>query len=97
MTPSNTEPGQPTNSSEPCAHCASAYSMAVQARENRIQAPEALRAALLLGIVIGLRDDLEEMEACADCKAHIEQMKEMVFGAQEGAESEEASVAPATP
>ena len=74
--------------------------MTAQAFEHRIPPPEAIRGALLLGVVVGQRDDLGELPVCDDCKKHLAQLHEMVFGAVEAtAEADEvvARAAPATP
>lgn len=67
--------------------------MTAQAFENRIPPPEAIRGALLLGVVVGQRDDLEELPACTDCKKHLLQLHEMVFG-EPPAEAQESAAVP---
>jgi hypothetical protein len=72
--------------------------MTAQAFETRIPPPEAIRGALLLGIVVGQRDDIDDLPTCPACKKQLEQLRDMVFGALEAtAEADEVVSSGAVP
>jgi hypothetical protein len=76
---------------ETCAHCSSAIAMTQQAFEMKAPPPDAIRAALLLGIVVGENAALEnvEMPMCNECGTQIEKLRRQFFGTSPPDTSEE--------
>lgn len=70
---------------ETCAHCSSAMAMTQQAFEMKAPPPDAIRAALLLGIVVGENAALEnvEMPMCEECETQIGKLRKQFFGEPE--------------
>jgi len=63
--------------------------MTRQVLETNTSAPEAIRTALLLGLVVGESEDFAEADlpVCEECGAQIDKLREQVFG-QRAAEGE---------
>jgi len=68
--------------------------MTQQAFEMKAPPPEAIRAALLLGLVVGenAAEENVEMPTCEECKSQMEKLRERFFGSppeDEGSEPQE--------
>lgn len=57
--------------------------MTQQAFEMKAPPPEAIRAALLLGLVVGenAAEENVEMPTCEECKSQMDKLRERFFGA----------------
>jgi len=68
---------------ETCAHCSSAMAMTQQAFEMKAPPPEAIRAALLLGLIVGENAAEEEVEMpmCEECETQLDKLRKQLFGA----------------
>lgn len=69
--------------------------MTHQAFEMKAPPPEAIRAALLLGLVVGenAAEDNVEMPTCEECKSQMDKLRKQFFGTPD----EEAGAAPQEP
>jgi hypothetical protein len=60
--------------------------MTQQAFETKAPPPEAIRAALLLGLVVGSSAEFEaeDMPVCEECGAQIDKLRAQLFGEPAG-------------
>jgi hypothetical protein len=80
---------------ETCAHCSTVVIMTRQVMEAKTPPPDAIRSALLLGIVVGRQAAIEDasLPMCGECETAIGELHEQFFGEPpdgEGAEPEPA-------
>jgi len=73
--------------------------MTQQAFEMKAPPPDAIRAALLLGIVVGENAALEnvEMPMCDECGTQIDKLRRQFFGAPPDEEAAEPAPEPQEP
>lgn len=64
---------------ETCAHCSGALALTQHAFETKLPPPEAIRNALLLGVVVGELGPVLETLTCEECKALLEATREKLL------------------
>jgi ABC-type amino acid transport system permease subunit len=63
-----------------CAHCNGALHLTQQARDQRLPPHEAVRTALLTGVVVGATG-LSDAHACEDCRAALDAIHQSIQAA----------------